>query len=96
MNDQMKVRFFKEARSEENFVEEMCNFRCQVRSDLDERSRLMSEIARRVPDEAGARYLDTLIDRQKRDEHKLVLLKELLFLARVETHERKLDKLDDN
>ncbi|GKA36783.1 hypothetical protein Tco_0723348 [Tanacetum coccineum] len=98
LNDQMKVRFFKEVRSEDAFAEEMHDQCYLVRMEMAEMSRLMLELERRAGGEAGAAYIESLRQMQQKDAQKLAMLKELLRLARQETFERQLalDNLDDN
>ncbi|GKC80765.1 hypothetical protein Tco_1131539 [Tanacetum coccineum] len=72
LNDQMKVRFSKEVRSEDAFAEEMHDQCYLVRAEMEERSRLMLELERRAGGDAGATYIESLRQMQKKDAQKLV------------------------
>ncbi|GKB46143.1 protein kinase-like domain, concanavalin A-like lectin/glucanase domain protein, partial [Tanacetum coccineum] len=87
LNDQMKVWFFREVGSKDCFTKDMRDQCSLVRADMEKRSQLMSELERLAVGEVAAEYLESLRQMQKRDGQKLLLLKELLLQARVDTHE---------
>ncbi|GJR75282.1 hypothetical protein Tco_0087647 [Tanacetum coccineum] len=96
LNNQMKVCFFKEVKSEETFAEGMVEYCSLVKTAMEKREHLMLELKKLAVSEGAAGSLETLKERQENDGEKLCLLRELLFHARGQTHRMQLalDKLN--
>ncbi|GKD06727.1 hypothetical protein Tco_1181701 [Tanacetum coccineum] len=90
-NNQMKVWLSKEVGTGDEFGQEMGHHCYLLRKEMEERDRLIAELEKLVVGTGATRYVQILRRRQDRDGVKLGLLKDLLRLAREETHERQLE-----